>query len=115
VSEHPRKLGTVQGVDMDTGEVLKTEHNAMTLLLCAPDMCQECATEHPWDQPHNQQSLYYQVCFHITHGRWPKWSNAMAHCTPEVQAHWRRLLVRLMTAHGLEIPADLREEKPAGR
>jgi hypothetical protein len=100
---------------MNTGEVLTTQHNAMTLLPPSPDVCQECATDHAWDQPHNQQSLYYKMRFHGTHGRYPTWSDAMAHCTEEVKASWRAELVRMMQEHGMEIPEDLRQEKPSGR
>jgi hypothetical protein len=109
---HPRKIGTVQTVDMETGEVVEEKANAFTMLPPASDVCQICAVDHAWNQPHNQQSLYYQYRFYGEHGRWPTWTDAMSHCAPEVQDAWRRDLVEKMRQHGLPIPADLQE--PAG-
>jgi hypothetical protein len=53
-----------------------------------PGTCQECAVEHPPENPHNQQSLHYQYQFMEKHGRWPTWADAMAHCAPEMKALW---------------------------
>jgi hypothetical protein len=106
----PLKTGTVTTVDAETGKVVSEKRNAMTLLGPRPDVCQECAVDHAHDQPHNQQSLYYQMAFHATHGRFPTWTDAMAHCTPEVQAQWRPLLVEQMRKNGLSIPDDLTEK-----
>jgi len=50
--------------------------------------CPECAVVHDAEQPHNQQSLFYQYSFREKHGRWPTWADAMAHCSPEVKAFW---------------------------
>ena len=112
---HPIKMGTMQTIDMQTGEVKSEKRNAMTLLGPAPDKCQECAVDHAHDAPHDQQSLYYQMRFHATHGRWPTWSDAMAHCTEEVKTHWRRELVAMMREKGMTVPEDLMDQKPAGR
>lgn len=109
----PVRIGTVQTIGMDTGEVVEEQRNAMTLLPPAGDVCQECAVAHDHDQPHNQQSLYYQQHFHATHGRWPTWSDAMAHCPPEVQKLWREQLVIIMKAQGVDVPLDLLDESPA--
>lgn len=54
-----------------------------------PGKCQECATEHTPDFPHNAQSMAYQYDFYGKHGRWPTWGDAMAHCTPEMQEQWK--------------------------
>lgn len=109
-----KKLGKVQIVDVETGKVISEKQNAMSLLPPTGNVCQECAVDHAWDQPHNQQSLYYQYHFYSMHGRWPTWTDAMAHCCPEVKAQWREELVRLMTRKGVRIPADLEEENPGG-
>jgi hypothetical protein len=66
----------------------------MTLFPPAPDVCQECAVKHRPDFPHNPQSLYYQYQFHGEHGRWPTWKDAMAHCSPEIQAAWTEELAK---------------------
>lgn len=59
------------------------------LLPPGPDVCQQCAVDHPPAVPHNPQSLFYQYWFQRQRGRWPNWGDAMAHCTPEVQSVWR--------------------------
>lgn len=59
-------------------------------LLPAPEgKCQECATEHAAELPHNQQSLFYQYKFYNEHGRWPTWEDAIAHCTDEMKEFWK--------------------------
>lgn len=112
---HLRKIGTVQTVDVNTGQVTSVKRNAAVILPCAPDVCQECGVDHAHDQPHNQQSLTYQMRFHGTHGRWPTWSDAMAHCSDDVKAAWRRGLIDQHKKHGLPAPEDLLDPKPAGR
>lgn len=74
-------------------------HKSFSLLPCAPDVCQECAVKHAPELPHNQQSLYWQYKFQSAQGRWPTWSDAMAHCTPEMKAHW----VQELAKHGVNV------------
>ena len=45
--------------------------NDFMLLPPAKDVCQECAVKHAPEEPHNKDSLYYQVKFHKEHGRYP--------------------------------------------
>ena len=66
---------------------------SLTLLSCAPDKCQACAVDHTIDEPHNQQSLYYQYWFYGQHGRWPTWADAIAHCSPKVRKLWKQALM----------------------
>ncbi len=66
-----------------------------------PGVCQECAVKHAPGSPHNQQSLFYQYKFYNDHGRWPTWTDAMAHCSPEMQQFWRESL----EAKGIDIGA----------
>lgn len=61
--------------------------------------CQECATKHEPEQPHNQQSLTYQYKFYDQHGRWPTWADAMAHCTDEIKTFW----IEELKKHGAEV------------
>lgn len=61
---------------------------AFKMLPPKPDVCQVCATKHEPEEPHNQQSLYYQYYFYADNERWPTWKDAMAHCTPELQEKW---------------------------
>ena len=65
---------------------------SMTLLPCATDKCQACAVDHTIDEPHNQQSLYYQYWFYGQTGRWPTWADAIAHCSPKVRKLWKQAL-----------------------
>ena len=82
-------------LDLQTGEVVE-EGTANWMMLPPPaSNCQECATEHAPDEPHNAQSLYYSMAFHAMHGRSPTWADAVAHCTPEVQAAWREELKKM--------------------
>lgn len=67
----------------------------MILLPPREDVCQACAVKHMSEEPHNAQSQYYQYWFYGTHGRWPKWADAVAHCKPEVRSLWRKVLERL--------------------
>lgn len=110
-----KKIGKVQTIDMSTGEVVAEKQNAMSLLSPVGDVCQECAVDHPHDQPHNQQSLHYQYHFWSMHGRWPTWTDAMRHCTPEVKAQWRKLLIEQMRQEGMAVPDDLLQDKEPGR
>lgn len=105
----------MQTIDVETGQVVAEKKNAMTLLGPPPDVCQVCAVDHQHDQPHNQQSLHYQYHFYSEHGRWPTWSDAMAHCTEDTKAQWRKHLIDVHQEHGLSVPADLMEQKPIGR
>lgn len=103
----PKKIGTVTTIDAQTGEVLRVERNAMTLLPPPDGVCAECGVDHEFEQPHNQQSTYYRMQFYSTHARWPTWSDAMAHCPPAIQELWREELVKMMRENGLPIPEDL--------
>ncbi len=64
----------------------------MQLLPPGPDVCPICAIDHKPDEPHNQRSIYYQYRFYGIRGRWPTWADAVAHCSPEVQAAWKEEL-----------------------
>ena len=102
------RVGTVESVDMETGESVPIEGGGLMMLPPAPGCCQWCAVKHEPHMPHNQQSLYWQMKFQAINGRAPTWTDAMAHCSDEMKAHWRKGLVEQMRKHGLEIPEDLR-------
>lgn len=65
---------------------------AFKLFPAAPGTCPECAVDHPPEEPHNQQSLFYQYKYYNDHGRWPTWEDAMRHCSEEVKTLWREEL-----------------------
>jgi hypothetical protein len=109
------KAGTLTTVDMETGEVVSQKRNAFSMLPPSPDVCQVCATDHAHDQPHNKESIYYQMQFHATHGRYPKWSDAMAHCAPEIRDQWCAGLIKFFSDRGMDVPEDLMDGKPTGR
>jgi hypothetical protein len=73
----------------------------MSMLPAAAGTCPDCATAHPPEQPHNAQSLFYQVQFNGRHGRFATWHDAMRHCTPEVKRFWLDHLGVMLAANGL--------------
>ena len=58
----------------------------------APGTCQVCAAKHDASEPHNAQSLPYQMWFKSTYGRDVTWADAMAHCSDDIQEQWIKLL-----------------------
>lgn len=64
-----------------------------------PGACRLCAARHAADQPHERDSLYYQVRFYQKFRRFPTWEDAMNHCSEDVKAAFRRQL----TARGIEL------------
>jgi hypothetical protein len=101
------RVGTVETVDLETGERVPAEGVWMMMLPGPPGTCEWCHVKHDPDQPHNKDSLPYQMRFHAIHGHWPTWSDAMAHCPPEVQDVWRHGLVEMMREKGIIVPEDL--------
>ncbi|MBQ8087044.1 MAG: hypothetical protein IJ234_01315 [Clostridia bacterium] len=65
----------------------------VVLLPPKPGTCSECAAAHNPEQPHDRDSLYYQMRFHQKHGRFPTWADAMAHCSEDVKALWNDVLI----------------------
>jgi hypothetical protein len=76
----------------------------MQLLPPKQDVCQQCANENHTDpeQPHDQQSLYWQYWFYGQNGRWHTWNDAMAHCSNEVKQIW----ITSLKNHGVEIETE---------
>lgn len=72
---------------------LNDKHGMTLLGATPPGTCPECAVAHDPEAPHNQQSLAYQYKFYDKNGRWPSWADAMAHCSPEVKAATREILI----------------------
>lgn len=73
----------------DDPDELNVVHAApMRLLPPAPGLCPVCAVKHEADDPHNRDSLFYQMRFHGTHGRWPGWADAIAHCSEPMRTAW---------------------------
>lgn len=58
-------------------------------------LCQVCAVDHPPENPHNAQSLYYGMRFKMLHGRDVTWADAVAHCGEPMREIWERELRRL--------------------
>lgn len=84
----------VTEVDLSTG---KETHKPMAWNVMPPpkDKCQICAVKHDPAQPHNAQSLYYQMTFNGMVGRSPTWADAMAHCEAPVRDAWKAELLRM--------------------
>lgn len=82
-----------QTVNLETGEV--TEGVTQAMILPPRDgACGVCGRypAHELNQPHDAQQLYYQYSFYGTHGRWPTWRDAAAHCSDEVRQAWETAL-----------------------
>ncbi len=60
----------------------------MQLLPGAPGTCPMCAVAHRPEDPHDAQSLFYRMRFYQTHGRWPRWSDALMHCGERTTWNW---------------------------
>ena len=71
------------------------EHSSQLHMLPAkPDRCQMCAMAHGLEEPHNRDSLFYQMFFYQRYGRWPTWADAIAHCPPLMQHLWKEELAK---------------------
>ena len=58
-------------------------------------VCPVCAVPHAGHEPHNKESLFYQMQFYAEHGRWATWDDAMAHCDEETRCQWMETLKSL--------------------
>lgn len=70
---------------------MKQKNCSFRILPPAPDKCQVCAVKHEPEQPHNKNSIFYQIYFvndPVNNGRSATWKDAMAHCTDEVKKRW---------------------------
>lgn len=78
---------------------LKDKHGMVMLGAVPKGTCTECAVKHDPEQPHNKDSLTYQYKFYDSHGRFPTWADAMAHCPDAVRRMWTQEL----KAHGVDV------------
>lgn len=101
------RVGTSETIDMETGEVIRRDFGAFTLLPPAKGLCQECGAAHPADTPHNLDSLYYGIAFKAKHGRAATWTDALAPVPEERRERWREAIRQCLTEAGRPIPADL--------
>lgn len=84
----------METVDMRTGE--RTPGEATWHILPPPaDVCPICALAHPATEPHNAQSMYYQLAFQSLNKRAATWADAAAHCSDAVKQKWRRAFATL--------------------
>lgn len=103
------KVGDAVSVDIETGEETPIEGGGFRMLPGPPGSCEWCYTHHDLEDPHNQESLSYQIKFYAINKRYPTWTDAMAHCTPKLREIWKSEIIRTMKAHGIEIPPDLQD------
>lgn len=73
-------------------QLLKSQPKVFAILPLAPDCCQVCGVKHEPGDPHDKQSLFYQMKFYRDYGHWPTWEDAMKHCPEEIKAEWRTML-----------------------
>jgi hypothetical protein len=64
--------------------------------------CPECGQTHDPEWMHDLHSAIYWLQFIKKHNRRPRWSDAMAHCPPDVQASLKAKMEEL----GLEDSSD---------
>jgi len=88
-------LGKLTVMDAQSGQIIEERDNAGVLLPPKPGHCQLCATHHEPADPHNRDSLYYQLVFQQEHKRPPTWADAIVHCALDVQQAWRWHLRKL--------------------
>lgn len=93
----PVKMETI---DLSTGVSTPGTMTAM-MMPARKGTCPTCATPHADEQPHNAQSLFYQMRFHAENGRYPDWRDAMAHCDDMTKTIWTEEL----TARGVDVAA----------
>lgn len=103
------KVGDAFSVDPETGEKIPIEGGGLRMLPAPPGACEWCYTKHNPEDPHNQESLSYQMKFYAINGRYPTWTDAMAHCAPETQEAWKTSIIETLTSHGMDIPPDLQD------
>lgn len=103
-------VGSAEAVDAETGESVPIEGGGFRMLPGPPGTCEWCHVRHDPADPHNRDSLSYQTKFHVLYGRSPTWTDAMAHCRPDVRRAWRAGLREKMREHGISVPADLLDE-----
>lgn len=65
-------------------------------------MCPECGQDHDPGWMHDVNSAIYWLRFIKRHDRRPRWSDAMAHCSPEI----RDCLKQKMLELGIEDNSD---------
>jgi hypothetical protein len=87
---------------------MRVEQKSFSAMLpAAPGACPVCAANHDPTEPHNKQSLFYEISFYQQHKRFPTWADAMAHCTLEVQDVWTTELRN----SGIALASEEQEEK----
>ena len=85
--------GAMTEVDLATG---KETHKTMAWKVLPPaaGQCQVCARKHEPGEPHDAQSLYYNMTFNGMVGRAPTWADALAHCDDATKHTWEAALRR---------------------
>jgi hypothetical protein len=52
------------------------------------EMCQTCGVRHEENEPHDANSLYWNLHNELRNLPEPTWSDAIAHCDQDTQKHW---------------------------
>lgn len=79
-------------VNAASGEVIENTTADWHLLPAAPGNCPECNYPHQEHEPHNRDTLFYQIKFTAEHGRIPTWADAIAHCPHDLRLLWKATL-----------------------
>jgi hypothetical protein len=95
MSRKPRAVrqipADVTSVDLTTGKETP-QGGSWKVMPPSADKCQICAAKHAPHQPHNAQSIYYQMTFQGMLGRAPTWADAVAHCSDQMKLLWEKEL-----------------------
>jgi hypothetical protein len=96
-----------------TESLLQIVSAEQAALMPETNACPRCGSVHELSQPHNAVAPRYLEWFAKSpghHGRTPTWADAMAHCSPGVQAEWRALLKQCGIPVVPAPPVDRRHE-----
>lgn len=65
----------------------------MILLFPLPEgICPQCGIFHEYHEPHQVNTVHYQVWFKRKHGRYPTAQDAVAHCSARTKLDWLKYL-----------------------
>ena len=78
--------------ELKSTEIMMAVEKMLGIWPPRPDICPICATDHQANEPHNPESLYYQMRFRQRNGVFPNWGDAMRHCPKDVQEAWKSRL-----------------------
>lgn len=77
--------------------------------------CPVCATKHDPADPHDPNSLFYQIGFWKRNRRFPSWADAMEHCSPMTKLVWMDKLKKRGIRVDMAVKQDTAEDGQDGQ